>query len=90
MRSDNKSGNAWVYPYRGDKWRVYFRVAGRLSGSKAFATEAEAEAEADRIRAEITMRSRSVGSAVDAYLDDMRLRSRREGSIKNADRALRT
>jgi integrase len=84
MRSDNHSGNAWVYKYRGG-YRVYFRVAGRLNGTHVFSSRAAADEEAERIRAEITMRSRSIGSAVDAYRADMVVRELAAGTIARVE-----
>jgi integrase len=85
MRSDNRSGNVWVYPFR-DGFRVYFRVGGRMNGTRTFRTQAEADEERDRIRAEITMRSRSVRSAFDAFKKDMAARSVGGTTIERVER----
>ncbi len=86
MRRDNKSGNVWVYRYRGDQWRIYFRVGGVLTGSRSYFAKDEADAEADRIRSEVTMRSRSVKSAFDAFTDEMKARGVRESTIARVKR----
>ncbi len=86
MRSDNRSGNVWVYRFR-DGFRVYFRVGGRMNGTRTYRTQAEAEEEGDRmIRAEITMRSRSVRTAFDAFKKEMGARSVGDATIERVER----
>lgn len=85
MRRDNKSGNVWVYPFR-DGFRVYFRVGGHMNGSRLYMTRAEAEEEADRVRAEVTMRSRSVSSAFDAFTQEMVGRGCGDGTVARVKR----
>lgn len=70
-KGSSKSGNAWVRPYRGDKFRVYFRVDGKLHGSKTYDTSEDAERAAEIIRREITTRTRTVADAIDAYERDL-------------------
>jgi integrase len=85
VRSDNTSGSVYVLPYR-DGFRIYFRVGGRLSGTKVFKRRDEADAEADKIRSEVTMRSRSVGSAFDAFVDDTQARGVGENTVERYKR----